>query len=344
MKKCSTILSIVLVLVGCALPPQQQLGDRYVPLTEAALVREVNEGLFSAKEGRFIEAEFSFRRALVYSPDNSDIQLNLATVLGEQQLYGEAKVLLRRLLLKNPRDMRVLGAVARLAASEGDYESAERFYRKILEVAAEAPPGKYAPIRRSVLQSLSTIAFRIGKEEEAVCYSEEVLRDFRMNLEQSARHANLLLATGRLKQMQSLIDSLELTELPMPLLYQQILLSFERGEDEKAASLCEGALVQGVEDSRIERDCLWIIAMSRKYVIGDIEELDMTKEQEARGFTLPWREYEPEDLFTSYRLIDELLTVQGRILADNENKSEIFAFPGEVERTSLPSASKVLNG
>ena len=344
MKTCATILSVGLILFGCALPPQQQPVDRYVPLKEVALIREVNEGLSSAKEGRFIEAEFSFRRALQYSADNSDIQLNLATVLGEQQLYGEAKVLLRRLLLKNPSDMRVLGAVARLAVSEGDYQSAERFYRKILEVAAEAPPGKYASIRRSVLQSLSTIAFRIGKEEEAVCYSEEVLSNSGMNPEQSARHANVLLATGRLEQMQSLIDSLELVELPIPLLYQQILLSFERGEDDKAASLCEGALLRGVENSRFERDCLWIIAMSRKYVIGDIEELDMTEEQEARGFTLPWREYEPEDLFTSYRLIHELLTVQERILAGDENRSEIFAYPRESEQSSLLPASVVLNG
>jgi len=317
---------------GCALPPSQSSTSPYVSVNDSALIEAVRDGLGYANQGRFINAEFSFRKALFYSPENFDVQLNLATVLGEQRIYSEAKALLRHLLLKSPGDMRVLGAVARLAVSEGDYESAKRFYHKILEViVTAATPEKYDSIRRNVLLSLSTIAFRLGMEEEALCNSELALRDLGRNVEQSARHANLLLATGHLDQMQEYLESLQIEPLPQALLHQKVLLSFELGDDDEAASLCEAVLLQGVRSSNFEVDCLWIIALAREFQILRSDGVDISESVKARGFSLPHREYAQEDLFTSFRLMDELLTTQDQVEGGQVQDGQLFAYPGKKE-------------
>lgn len=88
--------------------------------------RAAGEVNLAAKRSK--EAIEDFRSALLYSPDSSLLQLELAQALAEQGQIDEAENYLLNLRTRDPENSPVNLELARIAARQNDVEAATRYY------------------------------------------------------------------------------------------------------------------------------------------------------------------------------------------------------------------------
>ena len=219
--KASFLVSLIACMMGCALPNQGKLPDRYVSEFERDVEQEVAFGLQAAQKGRYVDAEFSFRKALLAVPQNERLQLNLATALGRQQLFQDAERIYRQVLLQNPESVVAKSGLARLYIDQGEYSRAEKLFLEVVRDADQAEePARYVDVRSAAYRNLAAIAFRQGYEEESTCYSSLALQERPSNVPERVRHIKLLLSRGLFSQLEDDLKDVEPVGSPDPLLHQ----------------------------------------------------------------------------------------------------------------------------
>ncbi|MCB0329920.1 MAG: hypothetical protein KDD70_09660 [Bdellovibrionales bacterium] len=316
-----------LIVAGCALPSESKLPENFISRFEVDLQDEVAKGLQAAKRGRYVDAEFSFRKALAANPQNEKILMNLATALGRQQEFSESENIYRSLLQRNPDNVAVKSALARLYADQLEYDAARKLYREILD-QTEEEEAKYVDIRVSSLRSLAAIAFRLGDEELATCYSEEAAALGQASPVEKARHARLLLSRGQLGLLDAALASVAPEGAPDFLVHQLVLYLYEVERDEDARLICESLVVRPGLSPAVEADCLWIIALTKKFEVLNTQDLELEDEIRLKGFELALKEFgeNTSTIFLPYRLTEDILAVQAQFL------------PEEVEEASVEDA------
>ncbi len=264
--KATAALLLLVVLSSCALPRELPDLERYVTPREQEVVALTREGLAYAKKSRNTDAEMKFRQALYLAPEADNIQYNLAVTLDKQGLYDEAVSYLSELLERTPKSLVYRDAMAHALLGAKDFDRAKELYEQVYQIALDE---KKDAFRVASARNLATIAFRLGEEEDAHCWSSLAL-DGKKTPEQLSRHAGLLLALGRAADTRkTLQDSLNVED-PSPILASRFALALYGEEQfEDAFRLSDNALAKNVPDAtdEFELTLVNVLALRR---LGDL--------------------------------------------------------------------------
>ncbi len=122
------ILAVLSVLTIGFFLAVSGLSRTYHTQQQSLANRWFTRGVADLKEQRFDRAVIEFRAALLYSRGNYDYQLNLAEALLGLHRTSEAGAYLSNLREQQPENGLVNLELARIAAQEGDTETALRYY------------------------------------------------------------------------------------------------------------------------------------------------------------------------------------------------------------------------
>jgi len=162
------LLLAVFCFVSCALP-RPYLEQKFISPKEMTAISLVREGFSYFEQGRFVDAELKFRQALYLFPKVVNTRKNLALTLERLQNYEESEALYKKLLEETPDSIDLKGSLAALYYTWGKFDKAIPLYKEALDQALNVPDGTKA---NTMARSLSVLYFKIGNEEEALCYSE----------------------------------------------------------------------------------------------------------------------------------------------------------------------------
>lgn len=140
------------------------------------------------------QAEKLFRHFLARFPGHHEGANNLACVLRDRLAYDEAVALLRPVIVANPDVPMLWNTMATVLAEQGDYATAEIFFREALRLDETFAKARY---------NLANARLSQGDGEEAIVLCEEALTrpmadDERQMMELS--RSTMLLAMGRLSE------------------------------------------------------------------------------------------------------------------------------------------------
>jgi tetratricopeptide (TPR) repeat protein len=148
----------------------------------------VSEGLSFANNGRLFNAEGRLRQAYYLEPTNDRIAFNLAIIANQSGESDEALAMMEALLAKEPRNPHYLQALADVWEAQGEHEMAKVKLKEAFSIFKSAGN---APRAALVARSISNIAFGVGNEQEALCYSYEAF-SLSPTPPQVSAHARLL--------------------------------------------------------------------------------------------------------------------------------------------------------
>lgn len=163
----------------------------------------VSEALGFANNGRLIVAEARLRQARYLEPANERIAFNLAVIINQTGQSEEARGIVESLLMKEPRNPTYLQALADILESEGDHERAKTKLKESFSIFTSAGNTARASL---VARSISNIAFGMGNEQEALCYSYEAL-SLSPTPAQVSAHARLLVGLNLFREAIEFIRS-----------------------------------------------------------------------------------------------------------------------------------------
>jgi predicted O-linked N-acetylglucosamine transferase (SPINDLY family) len=150
-------------------------------------------GLDLRQQGRFMEAEVSYRQALQHRPDSADALNNLAILLSFQARLEEAAACCRRAIEVNPTHFLAYNTLATVLLKLDKLDEAEAIYRKALQLDPDSPMAH---------NNLGVILHRLKQPARA----ENVLREaVRLDPSFPDAHSNLgdaLMALGRASEAQ----------------------------------------------------------------------------------------------------------------------------------------------
>lgn len=125
--------------------------------------------------GKASQATGDFRTALVYSPDDTQIQFRLAEALAALGHYPEAHAYLLQLLGQEPSDAPINLALARLAAHAGSEADALRYYHgAIFGVWPEGPAARRLDTRFELCRFLLDRHDDSNAEAELIALAAEI--------------------------------------------------------------------------------------------------------------------------------------------------------------------------
>lgn len=183
-----------LSLAGCALPvPRSSEIESFISDKELDTVALAREGMWYFNQSRYIDAELRFRQVLARAPGMQNIMVNLAATLEREGLYEEAQGLYEQVLEQDPRCIPCTSGLAHLHYSAERYDTARQTYESALAMALDAADDVMAA---NIARSLAALAFKVGDEEGALCYSSLVMR-LRGNPDDFLRRVKFLSAAGR---------------------------------------------------------------------------------------------------------------------------------------------------
>jgi tetratricopeptide (TPR) repeat protein len=242
-------LALSVVVTSCAVPRSHKdfslsrpgLGDNqeeFVSSTDLRVAGLVSEGLSFANNGRMFNAEGRMRQAAFLEPSNDRIAFNLAVILNQSEQSAEALAILERLLAKEPQNPNYLQAAADVLVSEGRHEEAKS---KLKEAFAILKAAKNSARAAVVARSISNIAFGVGSEQEALCYSYEAVTLSPLPPQVSA-HIRLLVALNLFSEAKSAFDS-QKQAAQEPLAFHSVAMAtYAQGDFKRALELEESAL------------------------------------------------------------------------------------------------------
>ena len=189
-------------LIGCATPlnssiftgPEVSENEYSLSSKDLLVAGLLGESVSWGERGRLHEAESQLRKAQWLSPDSSAVRFNLAVVLAQQGQHEEAKSLLTALMNAIGKRPEYLLVFADIQRQEADYHSARLSLKAAFLQYLRADNKRQAAL---VARSISNLAFLIGEEQEALCYSYESLNQI-TDGSNVARHALLLLGVNHI--------------------------------------------------------------------------------------------------------------------------------------------------
>jgi Tfp pilus assembly protein PilF len=249
-----------LLLGGCALPrPDSQ--QRFVPNRELLAVSLARQGLGEIGRSRFIEAELLLRQALYLFPDARNVKLNLALAISQLGQTEEARAIYEDFLKSAPASLDVHLALASLYHSSGDFAATEDFLLRALTLATAHGISDKAIV---VKQSLASLYFETGREEEALCLSDEALAG-QSDADRVFSHLRLLVALGLYERADREVATYKAVFGDAPQgrhLFEQALAVYALGREHAAATLLASAAEGRARESGLglEMDVLgWLL-------------------------------------------------------------------------------------
>jgi tetratricopeptide (TPR) repeat protein len=126
------ISAMLVVLAVLGFVVVSRLVSLYHSHQKVLAQRIYQQGLAEQRAGKYEHAIEDFRAALIYDPDNDQIQLNLARALRDTGRLNEAESYLLTLWERTPQDSAINLALGRLATRRGNIEDALRYYHNAI--------------------------------------------------------------------------------------------------------------------------------------------------------------------------------------------------------------------
>lgn len=146
-----------------------------------------------AKTGHLDEATEEFRRALIFSPDNTDYRLSLATSLLNAGRLNEAETHLEQLQQEDPNDKRINLALARTAVRQQKWNLAIDYYQRT--VYAYWPQAQI-PRRHAIRWELVNLLARENRRNEIVAELLQLYASAPPDVRERSNIGTLLLKYG----------------------------------------------------------------------------------------------------------------------------------------------------
>lgn len=278
---------LLLVLGGCAGLESPYSDQRFIPREELNAVMLAREALFEAKRSRFVDAELKYRQALYLEPEAWSVWEGLAVVLAQQGSIEEARAIYARLLDRAPESTDLMLSLARMEFEAEEYERAAEIYERLLELVLDKNQQLLA---KDIAQNLAVVYFRIGREEQALCFGSYVtfLGGDRFDWYRYARLLNALgfpeMSAQSLARLQD--EQVEAARDPQ-LLVQRAMASFGNAATADAAQALDILDELGVNDPALEYDRQLVRSLTRwrsgsliAMTSEDLEELEDLEEEE----------------------------------------------------------------
>lgn len=202
-----SFVALAPLLVGCAFTQRHQgfsivsetaSGERlqFASTDDLKVSGLVAEGLAYAQASRFVDAEIRLRQARLLRPTNEAVAYNTAVIITQSDQTEEAEAILLDLVARHPRNPNYVEALANVYVAEGRYpEALERLKSVFHAYRKENNLFKVSQVARSI----SNIAFGVGNEQDAVCYSAEAVMAYPTPA-QVGSHMRILVALNFFKQ------------------------------------------------------------------------------------------------------------------------------------------------
>lgn len=236
--------TISVALSGCILPPARNTAS-VLSQEELEIVSTVSLAKDYSKSGRMDLAEAEFRKALILSPNSSNIQNDLAYVLQSQNRLDEAKELYLQTLTKQPDNIVARDNLARLYFQKGEFRAALLELLRLIDSLNEKGEDK---LRKefgdtvgnqeiiSAYRKLATIYYTVGVYDDARCYSALAHRNAN-SVEEAGLHIRLLLSLDLVKEAMEVLTevvSVHGDSVPAKLMLDYSLALFLTGNEELA--------------------------------------------------------------------------------------------------------------
>ena len=254
----------------------------------------VSEGLGFANVGRLYNAEGRLRQAMYLEPSNDRIAFNLAVIINQAGQSQEAKQIMKRLLAKEPRNPTYLQAMADISVSDGDHEGAKTILKGAFTIFKSA--GNF-PRAALIARSISNIAFGMGNEQEALCYSYEA---FAMSPtpKQVSAHARLLVALNLFDEAQVFVNAQRALATEPVAHHALAMAMFAKGEYKGALEAEDAALgrIAVMPEMSQELNAAWWVM--KQHVPDEKEPSDEANEKmiELRESAVQYAERQPYEL------------------------------------------------
>jgi len=254
----------------------------------------VSEGLGFANVGRLYNAEARLRQAMYLEPSNDRIAFNLAVIVNQAGQSQEAKQIMQRLLGKEPRNPTYLQAMADISVSDGDHEGAKTILKDAFTIFKSA---ENLPRAALIARSISNIAFGMGNEQEALCYSYEA---FAMSPtpNQVSAHARLLVALNLFDEAQVFVNAQRALATEPVAHHALAMAMFAKGEYKGALEAEDAALgrIAVMPEMSQELNAAWWVM--KQHVPDEKEPSDEANEKmiELRESAVQYAERQPYEL------------------------------------------------
>jgi len=188
---------------SCALPPEVGKTN-FVSRQEVMVASLTEDALAQFRSGQFAQARLTFLRAQALAPSSRPIKRNLAITLTRLGEADQAVEMYQELLAEEETSSELQFEYAQALVAARELDAALVVLKAALQEAFEKKDEKLVLANARVLSDLS---FRLGLEDEAICYSDVIL-SFRKDQAEVLRHTKLLLGVGRFGEAASLIESM----------------------------------------------------------------------------------------------------------------------------------------
>jgi len=243
--------------LSCCAPPQPSIPDSHGFVTEQELstVRAAQLGEQYFRQGRFVEAEMQYRKALSRFPTADNLRESFALVIaanGQEELAIDE---LERLSAKYPNSYRYVVRIAEILLKSGDSSSALRYLSRAGEVAKSVND-----IEGQIYISrlLSHLYFAQGAEQEALCASHDALELSNYREQQKIEHAKVLMAMNRFKDAVQLFPA-PATDLAAlkendDILIVRALAAFNAKDLQQVKGFKDQGEVSGIDDPKVKAE------------------------------------------------------------------------------------------
>jgi tetratricopeptide (TPR) repeat protein len=190
------------LLSGCALqkPPEdyavgRRANEVFIETPELLVTGLVDDALNLYKKGRRFDAEQRLRQARFITPDSEKVLFNLAVVIGEPDQADESIEILSALLTKAPNNVEYKIALGHSLYANRKGAQAIDTYKEAFRLLKSV---KNFPRAQKIARSISSLAYELGREQEALCYSSEAYL-LQPNPEEAFQHGRMLLSANALQ-------------------------------------------------------------------------------------------------------------------------------------------------
>lgn len=291
------------------------------------------------KSGNAAEALGDFHTALVYSPDDTQIQFQLAQALAAEGRNGEARAYLLELQAGAPSDASINLALARISASAGSEADAVRYYHGAIygvwpsEAEANRLNARLELGRFLIARGDTSIA-----EAELIALASEIPERNAASLH--AQTGELFLRIGDASRALSEFRSaLTVEHPPKDALRGAGLAAYQVGEFQQAERYLERARRLGNKDADVSHalDISRMVTSADPYapLLGEAERRDRARRdfEQAFGRLQSCAKSRGIDLFAKGAQQSELVTlgIQAKALEPQLTDQNIRQHPGQID-------------